>query len=275
MHPLVRGAAASAVLFALGSLDRPGPPPPPVVVPPAGAARGPRAGADAGQGTAGLSALCPPRTVPEGAACLPLPALGKDGAAPLAAAAGGHKPSARAPDAHERIPRRPDRPADPAAYLYPLGAPGAVPALRGEGDLDRPDRGGDGFDLAAQRGERVSLVPLEGQEGDAEVAFVGELFGITVATAHRVREAGRIQQYLVLYGHLERPGPGVVPGARLSAGDAVGFAGDSGSPGLVGLRLEVRKVREGVGLAKVDLKRIADGALTTPCDPRNVLPLRP
>lgn len=269
MHPLVRGAAASAVLFALGSLERAPPASAPVVVPPAGAAR--TAGLE--QGTAGLAALCGPRTLPEGAACLPLPALGRDGGAPPDAG-DDRKPNARAGDVHERIPRRPDRPADPAAYLYPLGAPGAAPTLLGGDDLDRPDRAAAGFDLAAQRGERVALVALEAQEGDAEVTFVGELSGITVATAHRLLEAGRPQQYLVLYGHLDRPGPGVVPGARLAAGDVVGFAGDSGSPGLVQLRLEVRKVREGASLTKLDPRRLTDGALTIPCDPRNVLPLR-
>lgn len=267
MHPLVRGAAASAVLFALGSLDPPPPEPAPAVVPPAGAARAARLD----QGAGGLAALCGPRTLPEGAACLPLPALGRDGVA-TTAAGDDRKPNARAGDIHERIPRRPDRPADLAAYLYPLDTPRVEPALA---DLDRPDRAGDGLELAAERGERVALVPLEAQEGDAEVAFVGELSGITVVTAHRVLEAGRPQQYLVLHGHLDRPGPGVVPGARLAAGDVVGFAGDTGSPGVVQLRLEVRKVREGASLAKVDLRRITDGALTIPCDPRNVLPLRP
>ncbi|MCC6553942.1 MAG: M23 family metallopeptidase [Polyangiaceae bacterium] len=266
MHPLVRGAAASAVLFAIGSLDRPAPPPPPDVVPPAGAAR--RA-----QGTAGLAAPCGPRTVPEGDACVPLPALGREVAPPAGEA--DRKPRARGGDVHERIPRRPDRPADPAVYAYPIGAPGAAPVLLGADDVDRPDRAGDGFDLAAQRGERVSLVALEGQEGDAEVAFVGELFGTTVATVHDVEEAGRSRQYLVLYGHLDRPGPGVVAGARLAAGEVLGFAGDSGSPGVVQLHLEVRKVRDGASLAALDLARAAAGAVTIPCDPRNVLPLRP
>ncbi|KYF57530.1 hypothetical protein BE04_17100, partial [Sorangium cellulosum] len=98
--------------------------------------------------------------------------------------------------------------------------------------------------------------------------------GITVATAHDVRDVDRVRRYVLLHGHLDRPGPGVVAGARLDAGDVVGYAGDTGSPGLVRLRLEARQLREGARLSDLDPKRIIDAAVTVPCDLRNVLPLR-
>jgi hypothetical protein len=285
--PLVRGAAASAVLLALGGLDA-AEAPPPLVVPPAAAARG----------TAGMAALCGPRTVPEGAACVPLPAAD----APLpeagALAAVGLPGARRAADgtrsgADEHIPRRPERPANAAAYGYPVGAPDQAPAFLASPDdapngtqprqaagagasaaAPEPPSWADGVEIAAVRGERVAPLQLERQEGHAEVVFVGELFGITVATAHTVQEGGLARRYLVLYGHLDRPGPGVVLGARLAPSDAVGFAGDSGSGGPARLHLEARQVREGVGLSDLGPKRITDGAVTVPCDLRNVLPLR-
>jgi murein DD-endopeptidase MepM/ murein hydrolase activator NlpD len=90
-----------------------------------------------------------------------------------------------------------------------------------------------------------------------------------------LQEAGRLRQYVVLHGHLDRPGPGIVAGAKVAPGDTLGFVGDSGSPGIVHLHLEVRQVREGVNLAAIEIGRLADNATSVPCDPRNVLPLAP
>lgn len=274
IHPLVLGASVVAILAALGSLERP----PPLSAP---AILGPTAT------PAKLGALCGPRTVPDGAACVPLPAPGtplevRDALQP----ARGSHPSARArAEIYDQIPRLPDRPADHAAYLYPIGSPEAPPRLLSGYDLDRPapeqrqgaafhDTGHGGLDLSGNRGDPVRLVALERQEGNVEVAFVGELFGITVVTSHLLQEAGRLRQYVVLYGHLDRPGPGIIAGTKIAPGDTLGFVGDSGSPGIVHLHLEVRQVREGVSLAAIDLKKLVDNATSVPCDPRNVLPLR-
>ncbi|WP_437733031.1 hypothetical protein [Sorangium sp. So ce1335] len=293
--PLVRGAAASALVLALGGLDDPAPPPP-AVGPPAAAARG---GAAAG-------ALCGPRTVPEGAACVPLPAPGaplpEGGAAALYGPTGARPGAGARSHAYEHIPRRPERPASAAAYAFPIGAPdhpspafllvegaaappGALPqagpaptgpspvAAIGAPRPEPPSWTG-GVEIAAARGDRVAALRLDGQEAKAEVVFVGELTGITVATAHDVREGDRVRRYVLLHGHLDRPGPGVVAGARLDAGDVVGYAGETGSPGLVRLHLEARQLREGARLSDIDPKRITDAAVTVPCDLRNVLPLR-
>jgi hypothetical protein len=59
-------------------------------------------------------------------------------------------------------------------------------------------------------------------------------------------------------------------------GDIVGAVGDTGSPELIHLHLEARRVREGVDIASV----ATPNALLAPensvvCDPRNVLQLRP
>src|SRR5262245_39606189 len=102
MHPLVKGAAAVSVLTALGSLDR-GPAPPPQPVEPPAQARG----------VDGLPALCGPGTLPEGPTCVRIPAEDE---------LGRREPIdiRRARRGEEAIPRRPDRPADPGQYRYPV-----------------------------------------------------------------------------------------------------------------------------------------------------------
>jgi murein DD-endopeptidase MepM/ murein hydrolase activator NlpD len=225
--------------------------------------------------------------VPEGDACVPLPPAGAplDAADPLAAAPGAHRSPRRGWETYEQIPRRPDRPAEVSKYLLPIGSPEHVPEVLSGYDLDRPaaeqrhgaafhDTGHGGIDLSGERGEPVKVVALEHQEGDAEVVYVGDLFGTTVVTQHLVRESGRLRAYVVLYGHLDHAPGELTPGAHVKAGDVVGFVGDTGSPGIVHLHLEVRQVRDGVDLAKVAPRRLVEQSVSVVCDPRNVLPLR-
>jgi murein DD-endopeptidase MepM/ murein hydrolase activator NlpD len=190
--------------------------------------------------------------------------------------------------AYDQIPKLPDRPARYDAYTWPLESA----SLSSGYDLDAPDEkqrrlrsrpneiGHGGLDLLAARGTPVHLVPLEGQDGETRVIYTGPLFGTTVVTAHRIRAEGqgpaRLQTYVVLYGHLESVAAGMSAGQNAAPGTMVGSVGDSGSPGIVHLHLEVRRLREGV-----DLERVAAGpsliseSVSVPCDPRNVLPLRP
>lgn len=297
MHPLVRGAAAAAVLSALGSFDRPKPRPEPIVVPPAmavSAASAAAASASAAKGSKtgpsgveGLAALCGPRTIPEGSTCVPLPALGTElepAAEPLVPQENAHPTleAGRGLQVYDHIPRRPDRAADPAAYQYPIGVPGEPLHFLSGYDLDRPGSeqrrtasavGHGGVDIAAERREEVKVAVLEHQEDQAEIAFVGDLFGITVVTSHAVREADRMRQYAVIYGHLDHARDGLSPGDRLDPGEVIGFAGDSGSPGIVHLHLEIRQVRDGVSLPSIELKTLVNNAVSIPCDPRNVLAL--
>lgn len=268
VHPLVRAAAALAVITALGRLDRPKPARAPSVAPtPTGAA---------------LTAYCGPRTVPDGESCVPVPAPGSslDDAPEKAPAKNAHAgPGGRA-EAYDEIPRMPDRPEALSAYVLPIDA--TAPEVLSPFDLDRPakeQRQGPGFkavghggvDLAAPRGADARAIALDHQEGSAEVLFAGELFGTTVVTSHLVREGGRLREYLVILGHLEGVGPAAVPGTPVDAGEVLGGVGDTGSPGNVHLHLEVRQVRDGARLRPVDAHKVVDPALTVPCDPRNVL----
>jgi murein DD-endopeptidase MepM/ murein hydrolase activator NlpD len=151
-------------------------------------------------------------------------------------------------------------------------------------DLDKPDAeqrrgsrikaiGHGGIDIAQKRGTAVTLPSLEHQTGDAEVLFVGEVFGNSVVTRHTLREGNRLREYVVLFGHLEGPAPGLARGMNLREGSLIGYVGDSGSPGDVHLHLEVRQVREGVNVAELAPGEIAKNDKTVVCDPRNVLRL--
>jgi len=187
---------------------------------------------------------------------------------------------------YDQIPRSPERPADFRQYRLPIPAP-ANQAFIGSGyDLDRPDaeqrRGAElsavghgGVDLAQARGTPVRLVNLEHQVGDAVVLAAGHLFGNSVVTLHTLREAGALREYLVICGHLDSIAPGISPGLALKADSLLGTVGDSDSPGIVHLHLEVRRAREGVNAAQLALGQITQNAKTVACDPRNVLELLP
>jgi hypothetical protein len=228
---------------------------------------------------------CPAGTLPDGPVCVHLPSSLDLPDSPSAEA--GHHDRHGSWNVYEQIPRRPDRPADYEAYVYPIpaGLAGGRHVVSGY-DLDRPDEsqrrghglravGHGGVDLPQARGTPVRVVGLESQQGDAEVIYVGPLFGTTVVTRNAVREGGRLRDYLVLFGHLERPAPGLAPTARLHEGDVLGFVGDTGSPELVHLHLETRRVRDGVDASKVGPGRLVDPSVSVVCDPRNVLPRKP
>jgi len=273
MHPLIRAAAAVVLVSAIGSraettAER--------------GAKGARDPSPNGVGpTVGLSTVCPAGTLPDSDVCIPIPGDDDTGEGELSAFAGAHHDKRGRFETYDQIPRRPDRPAEYDAYRYPI--PVAAVPMSGY-DLDRPDDeqrrgrklshvGHGGVDLAAPRGTEVRLVALEHQEGDAEVLFVGSLFGTTVVTRHTLREGGRLRDYLVLYGHLERAALGIERGRpALVEGSVLGYVGDTGSEGLVHLHLEVRRAREGVDLAKTWPARLVANEISVVCDPRNVLP---
>lgn len=229
---------------------------------------------------------CPPGTAPDNDACVHLTRGADDG--PLAPAlANAHREKSGRWAQYEQIPRLPDRPSDYDAYRYPIppGLPSGHYVVSGY-DLDRPDPeqrrgrtlshvGHGGVDLPQAKGTPVKNIALDHQEGEAEVLYTGALFGTTVVTRHTLREGGRVRDYVVLFGHLDSIAAGLAPGASLKEGDLVGTVGDTGSPSLVHLHLEVRRVREGVDLGKVPAGAplIAD-SVSVVCDPRNVLPLK-
>jgi murein DD-endopeptidase MepM/ murein hydrolase activator NlpD len=231
------------------------------------------------------SPLCPRGTLPDGDACVRLPSA-DDSAPDAPPAANAHFDKAGRWIVYDQIPRRPDRPADYDAYRYPIppGIPGGHYVLSGY-DLDKPDEsqrrgatlshvGHGGVDLPQRKGEPVRMVALDHQQGPSEVIYTGPLFGTTVLTRQTVREAGELRDYVLLYGHLDAIAPGVVKGKRLEEGDLVAFVGDTGSPELVHLHLEARRVRDGLDLARYDAGAIIRNEVTVVCDPRNVLPLK-
>lgn len=189
---------------------------------------------------------------------------------------------------YDQIPRRPDRPSDYDAYVYPIpaGLPGGHSVISGY-DLDRPDDtqrrgrtlhavGHGGVDLPQARGTPIAMIALDHQQGDAEVVYTGPLFGTTVVTRHTIHEGGGLRDYILLFGHLDAIAPGLSKGKPVRAGDVVGTVGDTGSPELIHLHLEARRVREGVDVATITTpNQLLAPEVSVVCDPRNVLPLRP
>ena len=284
MHPLIRAALVCAVVAALGS-RAPAPGGPDRVLAAVSRHPGSNAVHDRGSERSGItSGLCAPRSLPDGDMCVPIPDPDDGEGEELVAEPGAHHDKRGRYEMYEQIPRRPERPAGYAAYRYPV--PLTTPNLTMSGyDLDQPETaqrqgrrfshvGHGGIDLAAPKGAEVHLVALEHQEGAASVVYVGKLFGTSVVTRHTVREAGKLREYIVLYGHLDAPAAGLAQQRELAEGALVGYVGDSGSPGIVHLHLEVRRVRDGVDVAKLAPERLVANENTVVCDPRNVLPLR-
>ena len=229
-----------------------------------------------------LSAVCPPLSLPDREACVSFRGVESE-ARELAMQSASHHDRHGNLTVYDQIPRTPDRPESYDAYRYPI--PVGEHAHVSGFDLDKPDvdqrRGASlsavghgGVDLLAKRGTEVRALPLEHQDGEAEVVYVGPLFGTTVVTRNSVREAGRVRDYLVLHGHLDGAAPGLAKGARVAAGDLLGYVGDTGSEGVVHLHLELRRVRDGVDGNALPPGEIAANDRTVAVDPRNLLPLR-
>ena len=245
MPPFVRAGLAAALLATLSVMtDRPGVP---VRV---GSAARPLGSA------VQLSALCPRGTLPDGEVCVPVPPR-------EVAARGTDTAPGRVRAEHDRIERRPDRPADFAKYRLPteLARQGSP-----EGNL-----------LFAGNGARVELVRLEHQEGEAEVLHAGKLEGLpgqTVVTLHFVRDTGGLREYLAIFANLSRIEPGIARGEKAPDRRALGAVGDAESPGSPALDYEIRRLRAGIAARSLAPSDFVADARTVGCDARNVLPLR-
>jgi murein DD-endopeptidase MepM/ murein hydrolase activator NlpD len=188
---------------------------------------------------------------------------------------------------YEHIPLRQDLPGDYGRYEYPVAPWHGRTTVSSGYDLGRPDalqrRGAEltavghgGLDLPQDRGAPVRAIALRGQTSEPEVLYVGPLFGNTVLLRYLLREGASLRSYLALYGHLDGAAPGLLRGQTVAPGTVVGFVGDSGAIGLVHLHYEVRLVRPGVDPERVQPPpSLLDQEVSVPCDPRNVLPLRP
>ncbi len=238
--------------------------------------------------------------MPDGPFCVhPNSFAAEPGGVDIPLAEGAHRMRSGELQTYEHLPRSPDRPADYEAYRYPV-PPGLVGRSVVSGyDLDLPDErqrrgaglrhvGHGGVDLPQVRGTPVHVVTYEHQEGEAEVLFVGDVFGHTVLLRSRIRqgvgEAGggaapaTLREYVTLFGHLQQASPGLTAGMTVRDGDVIGTVGDSGSPGLVHLHLEIRRLRDGLDAVTVLREKGANllvtSASSVPTDPRNLLPLR-
>jgi len=226
---------------------------------------------------------CALGTLPDGEVCVRLPDSEESSVPEAESEVSAHHDKRGRWVVYDQIPRRPDRPSDYDLYVYPL------PCERGcvvSGyDLELPDErqrrgrrlshvGHGAVDLPGRKGTPIVMVPLEHQVGDADVVYIGPLFGTTVVTRHTLRDGPQLRDYVVLFSHLDAPAAGLHPGALVKAGDAVGTVGDTGSPELVHLHLETRRVRDGVDVARLSPQGLVANENTVVCDPRNVLPLR-
>ena len=192
---------------------------------------------------------------------------------------GGHTEKDGTYIAYEDIPRRADRPEAYTAYRYPVAD---APVVSGF-DLDKPDDeqrrgkmhavGHGGVDLVADIGTPIQVVRLEHQVGDAEVLYVGPLYGETVVTRHVIREGGVSHDYLLLFGHLDHAADDVRRGRRLHEGATLGFVGNTDSPQLVHLHLEARRLRDGVDAWRLPGDSLHAREFSIVTDPRNLLPL--
>ena len=254
VQPVVRGAAAVGALSLASFLWGVAPAPSKVAPASSAAARAPVV----------LTSLpCGPRAFPEGDVCVRLPT-----AAPPAKE--GDAPRLDAP----MIPRMPDRPRDVTALVIPLE--GEPQIVRGWDPPVTDARGAPlelSAEFAAERGEAVRSVRLDGQVGDTTVAAFGRHVGNTVITKHLIGDPARV--FLLVHGRLDAISNELVVGSRLRDDEILGFAGDSGDPGVVRLFLQARLVREGVTTEARELRSLVNGASSTPTDLRNVLAPQP
>jgi hypothetical protein len=171
------------------------------------------------------------------------------------------KGQAKAWQIYDRLPRRPDRPAEYQRYLLSLDTV----------DLVRPSSlgsEGEGVLVMGEPGAPVLSRVLEGQLGPTSVAFAGDLVGQTVVTKHRVREGSSEHDYLVVHGNLASIA--TKAGRVLEPKTELGTIGNSASGHAVALHLEVRRVRHGFDTDGLAPSSYLDRAHTIGADPRNV-----
>lgn len=262
MHALVKGAAAAAILSALG---------PPPVRPATVVREGDAVGADPGEPGAALR--CPPRAAPVDdasgrARCVELPEdpRGQSARARRLAQRPPTLEHLRTASPNDFVPRLPDRPEDYAAYLLPVDPLLRTYAPEPPSAYDEQPRHGAYF--AGAPGGVVALADLEDQTGDAEVVLVGELYGVTVVVRQRAEVGGRERDYLVFYGELARPGPGVISGAKLGPAAVVGYLPEGDDAAVY---YEVRQQQAEMSRPAEHLSQLARSSLAVAIDPRNVL----
>jgi hypothetical protein len=165
------------------------------------------------------------------------------------------------------IPRLPERSATWADYQLPV-----EPVILVENpSVSEPPL--LGVELVTNAGAPVTLIDLQDQVGQAEVVLVGDLYGVTVVLRQRVKSAEGERPHLVFYGHLDRPGPNIVNGARLGPMAVIGYVADAGDDE-ADLYFEVRREHGELSRPAEHLSQLVQSGVSAVVDPRNVLPLR-
>lgn len=238
MKPEVVTAVLVAALAGFSALGR-RPPPPPVLQ------------RSRAAGSSRPTALCPPGTLPDQGVCIPVP----------------RPPRTSVRDIEGAIPKRPDRPADYAAYRLPVADSGSPAALPSEATA-APDGGAHrlAISITALAGTPVSALALDGQVGATESVFAGELRQ-TVITLHTVQTGARRSDYVTVIRNLDDARV-LPPKSDLANGAPLGKVG--AGP----ITLETRLVLPGVDPFAVEADRLLEDSETTAVDPRNVLPRR-
>lgn len=158
----------------------------------------------------------------------------------------------------------PGRPEDPARYATPVADGVAAPLP-----------GGSDWHVAARAGVYVHAIALESQVGDARRASIGEPQP-QLLTLHRVERSGAQRLYVVSYSGVDVEASAAAAGAtwtKVTTGTRI--ARISSAPPPIGLRFHVRQLRRGVDAERTAPERLLRDSHSVPCDPRNVLPLRP
>lgn len=256
MRAVTRGAVAAAGLAVVSAL--------------AGVrSRSPESSTATTSAPARLVAPCPPRSLPEGPICVPMP-----------------KPSesARVAATDPVVPRYPERPMDLQRYVLPLDLDDGAQA--GHAAVIR----GATVSVSCEPGAEVRAAALDGQEGPTRVLYAGVLEGsLAVVTVHDLAPAGSRdadrhaddagaparRTALLIHRGLERVADGAVPGAALEPGKPLGFVAkaERAEGGL--LELSARLMRAGVAPTDLAPSRATSPGASVAVDPRNVLPLRP
>ena len=172
---------------------------------------------------------CPPRTLMDDEACVPVADLTQDTGTAL--------------DVQERLPRYPGRPSSITSYELPITR-GSESQVRTE---LWPTPSGPHIALTylpAPPGSLVQVRAFEGQDQPARVVFVGQLFGTTVVTQHQVTIGQRLIPHFAIYAGLANVSTEV--GQTAADGTELGSIANGDGERAVGLRYAIRRARSEV-----------------------------
>lgn len=222
------------------------------------------ASASASFGRALPAAECPVGSLPDHGVCIPVPKL---------------EPTVTEPRQAVGVPRRPDRPTELSRYVLPVDLldpkqpPAGLPPLGGVLP-ETVEQRLLGIAIPTARGADVRMVALEGQKGEATIAYAGDLIGPTLITRHLVDQRDEQRVYLVFFGNLSTL-PALKVGATIVTGTKIGDVGELLTPGEPRLYLELRQLRTDFDPQSSPPDEWLDPANTISVDIRNALTLTP